>query len=137
MGAEKKIFLNDLVEMFENMTSQTGWDMTGPMLWGFFFSNSEEKPLTRVKEKLESKGYKFIGIHPSDHIENKTPDFYWLQMVKEEAHTPTTLDERNNELYAIADELGIDSYDGADVGPLAGEPIPEDQIPDFPEMKLD
>ncbi|MES0489468.1 MAG: ribonuclease E inhibitor RraB [Leptospirales bacterium] len=137
MGAEKRIFLNDLIEMFDNMSNQTGWNMTGPMLWGFFFSNKEEKPLVKVKERLESLGYKFIGIHPSSKEENKEPDFYWLQMIKEEAHTPDSLDARNNELYAIANELEIDSYDGADVGPPAGEPIPDDQIPNFPEPNVE
>lgn len=36
---------------------------------------------------------------------------------REEHHTVDTLDRRNAELYLLADELGLESYDGMDVGP--------------------
>lgn len=32
-------------------------------------------------------------------------------------HNPDTLDQRNQLLYQFADDHGIDSYDGMDVGP--------------------
>ena len=136
MSVQKKIFLTDLKEMFENMHNQTGWNMSGPMLWSYFFSNKEQIALDKLKEALIKDGYNFNGIHPSDKEPGKTPAFYWMQVVKEEAHTPESLDERNNEFYDMASKFTIDSYDGADVGAPPGEDIPDDQIPDFPEPEI-
>ena len=43
---------------------------------------------------------------------------YWLHVEKIETHTPMSLDGRNDELYKLAHEFGIDTYDGMDIGPV-------------------
>ena len=39
-------------------------------------------------------------------------------MLKVDTHSVDSLDERNRLLYRFADEYGLDSYDGMDVGPI-------------------
>ena len=34
-----------LVEMFENIADQGEWGMSKPMLWGYFFTNSDQDAL--------------------------------------------------------------------------------------------
>jgi hypothetical protein len=46
---------------------------------------------------------------------------WWLYVEKEEVHTPQSLDKRNDEFSLLADKLGLDSYDGMDVGPIQVE----------------
>jgi hypothetical protein len=36
-----------------------------------------------------------------------------------EVHNQVTLDRRNDEFYIFANEIGLDSYDGMDVGPIS------------------
>ena len=43
---------------------------------------------------------------------------FWLHIERVEAHSPKTLDARNDELYLFAHEFGLDSYDGMDIGPV-------------------
>lgn len=45
-------------------------------------------------------------------------------MSREEIHTPKTLDQRNGALYLLASRLGVDSYDGMDIGPIQKQDEP-------------
>ena len=112
----KTITLNQLEEMFAEITESTDWDMTKPMLWGYFFTHHEPGKLESAKAILVERGYTFIDIDLSDKENPTDPDLWWLHVEKAEVHTPQSLDKRNNEFYLLADELGLDSYDGMDVG---------------------
>lgn len=113
----KRIFLETLEEMFANIAAQTTWDMSKPMVWGYFFTHHEPTRLEEAKEILVSQGYKFVDLYLSDKEDVTEPDLYWLHVEKIEAHSPQSLDERNDEFYRFAHEFGIDAYDGMDVGP--------------------
>ena len=114
----KVITIEQLEEMFENIQNNTEWDISGGMLWGYFFTHNEPKLLKKAAKKLQELGYKVVDIYLSDKENPKDPDTYWLHVERIEIHTPKTLDKRNNELYMFANEFGIDSYDGMDVGPV-------------------
>lgn len=114
----KTIYLEQLDEMFTNIAENTDWDISGNMLWGYFFTHSEPAKLEKAKEILLSKGYRFVEIYLSDKDEQDEPDKFWLHVEKVETHSPNSLDERNNELYIFANEFGLDSYDGMDIGPV-------------------
>ncbi len=107
------IALEKLEEMFREMRAQTPWDVDGPLLWGYFFTSSQEEPLRQAAQHLSGLGYAFVGLHPTE--DSKT---WVLHMERAETHTPQTLFQRNNEFYKLAGSHGLDSYDGMDVGPL-------------------
>lgn len=107
-----------LEDMFANIAAKTPWDMSRPMLWGYFFTHREPQRLEAAKGVLESRGYRFVKIYLADRKEQDAPDVYWLHVEMEEVHTPASLQARNDDLYRLADELNLDSYDGMDVGPL-------------------
>ena len=107
-----------LVEMFENIAKGTKWDMSKPMLWGYFFTDRNKSKLERVVPLLERDGYKFVEIFLADKENKREPDVWWLHVEKVEIHTPNTLNERNKVFYKFADENDFASYDGMDVGPV-------------------
>ncbi len=114
----KVITLEQLQDMFSNIESQGQWNTKGELLWGYFFINSETSALEVAKERLVKSGYKFVDLYPADKEDTDSEPKYWLHVEKREIHTPESLDQRNNELYRLAYELGLDSYDGMDVGPV-------------------
>jgi len=117
--AQGKIVItkDSLVEMFNNMAKDTSWDLSKPVLWGYFFTDSSRSVLERAAPLLESQGYRIVDIYLSDKDEPSESDLWWLHVEKVEVHTPDTLDQRNQLLYQFADGQGIDTYDGMDVGP--------------------
>jgi hypothetical protein len=119
-GLARERFLitkDSLVEMFENIAETTDWDMSGPMLWGYFFTHGSKGTLERVAPILESQGYRLVDIHVGDKDSPEDPDLWWLHVERVETHTPDSLNDRNRLLYQFADEHGVDTYDGMDVGP--------------------
>ena len=109
---------DQLVEMFDNIARGAKWDMSKPMLWGYFFTDSDKTKLERVVPFLEEQGYTFAEIFLADKDDPKEPDLWFLHVEKVEVHTPDSLYERNGALYEFADEHELDSYDGMDVGPV-------------------
>jgi hypothetical protein len=108
-----------LDEMFENIAIDTQWDLTKPMLWGYFFTDRSKDKLERSAPLLVAKGYRLVNIYLADKEEPSEADLWWLHVEKVEIHTVDSLHNRNIELYRFASEQGIDSYDGMDVGPVA------------------
>ncbi|WP_330959357.1 ribonuclease E inhibitor RraB [Photobacterium sp. 53610] len=114
---DKRIQLGQLEAMFSDISEKTDWDISGDMLWGYYFTHHEPSGLERAKDALAAKGYRFVGIYLSEKEEPSEPDLFWLHVEKVETHTPESLHQRNHEFYRFASELGLDSYDGMDVGP--------------------
>ena len=114
----KSITLEQLQEMFENIKKDTDWNISGDMLWGYFFTHNELQLLENVAELLEKQGYKKVSIYLSDKEEADEQEQFWLHIEKIETHTPESLDARNDEFYIFANKHNIDSYDGMDVGPV-------------------
>jgi hypothetical protein len=107
-----KISLAELEEMFASMSAKTKWNLDGPMLWGYFFVAPDRSKLDLVSKRLTATGYRFVEYLPPDNENNA----WMLHLERVERHTPKTLDARNDELYRVAHELGVE-YDGMDVGP--------------------
>jgi hypothetical protein len=105
-----------LVEMFDNMARETPWDLSKPMVWGYFFTHGTRPALEAVVPLLQEQGYRVIAPHLEDKDKRKEPDLWWLHVEKTEIHTPDSLDQRNQALYRFAAEHGLDAYDGMDVG---------------------
>lgn len=108
---------SELIEMFEAIAEQTDWDMKNEMRWGYFFSDDDPSKLEDFSDRLAENGYHFVDI-----LEGDEPDDPWtLHIEKIEVHTPDSLDRRNQELAAIAAEMGLGGYEGMDVGPIEGD----------------
>ena len=110
------ITLQQLRDMFSNMRAQTKWDVDGDMLWGYFFTDPDSKKLEPLAERLASSGYRVVSIYETD---DKSTHFPHLERV--ETHSPKTLHARNGEFERLADEFGLECYDGMDVGPILSE----------------
>lgn len=112
------IELETLEQMFSNIAAGPKWDMSGPMLWGYFFTDGSREKLSAVIGELERDGYRFVDLFEAE-VEADAPQCYFLHVKREEAHSPLSLHERNGQLYAFAERHGLDSYDGMDVGPIS------------------
>jgi len=111
------IELEQLEEMFSSIASGAKWDMSKPMLWGYFFTDASEEKLTSIVPTLERDGCRFVDLYVPDLGEGEQP-YYFLHVEKQEVHTPASLFERNAQFYALAERYGLGSYDGMDVGPI-------------------
>jgi hypothetical protein len=115
--AQRRIQLAQLEAMFANMRAKTKWNVDGPLLWGYFFLDPSEQKLQQAANELSAAGYRVVGVKK---VEGR--DLYRLHVERIEAHTPLTLNERNNEFYAFAEKRAIALYDGMDVGPAPSSP---------------
>jgi len=99
--------------MIASMRAKTNWNVDGPMLWGYFFTNRSADKVEKAATRLAAQGYRLVGIHETDDASTRA-----LHVERSEIHSPQTLFDRNEILDRLAFELGLDSYDGMDVGPL-------------------
>ena len=86
--------------------------------WSYFFVDPDREKLLPVADHMEQLGYEFVGTLDPD-AEDETP-VYFLRMDRVERHSPESLNSLNLQLYAIADQFGVQSYDGMDVGAIDG-----------------
>jgi len=114
------IQLEQLEEMFENIANGPKWNMNGPMLWGYFFTDETKEKLERLSEELQLRGYQLVELFEADADEDEEP-YYFLHVEKEEIHSPTSLNKRNVEFYSLADHHHLRKYDGMDVGPCKSQ----------------
>ncbi len=108
------ISIEQLQKMFTNMRTNPGsnkWNVDGPLLWGYFFTDPNFEKLKLVADALSSKGYRFVSIYPTDDKST-----FFLHVEKVEHHTPESLNIRNIEFDDLADRFNLESYDGMDVG---------------------
>ena len=104
--------MSQLEDMFSQMRKQSGMNVDGPLLWGYFFMDAEAGRLERLAGHLASQGYRVVSVHPTDDGVTNV-----LHVERVEAHTPQSLDERNASFHALAERFGVETYDGMDVGP--------------------
>jgi Regulator of ribonuclease activity B len=110
--SQNQIPLAQLEGMFANMRAKTKWNVDGPLLWGYFFYDRNKSKLEQAAIELKAAGYRFVSIEPQPE-----KSVFKLHVEKVEVHSPTSLQKRNSELYALAAKHALESYDGMDVGP--------------------
>ena len=111
--ASNPISRDMLERMFAQIRASSGWDLSKPLKWGYFFIDPDRAALDRASKVLVERGYRLVTIE-------QVGDQLWrLHVERAEIHTVDTLDERNRELYAFAQAQGLSSYDGMDVGPAS------------------
>jgi len=114
----KVITIEQLDDMFSNIKEQGQWDITKPLLWGYFFTDSNPEKLETIAPKLQNMGYKVVSIFQAEQEDSNDPDLFYLHVEKIEIHDSQSLDKRNDEFYIFSSREGIESYDGMDVGPV-------------------
>lgn len=107
----------ELEGMFKSISASTDWDLKKPLLWGYFFTDKSKDKLKVVGSLLEKEGYRFVDIYQAKDENGKALDYWWLHVEKVEVHSADSLHERNMNFYKFADQQGLESYDGMDVGP--------------------
>ncbi len=115
------IELETLVAMFDGIAAGPKWDMSKPMLWGYFFTGGSTHKLEAAATALRESGYRVVDLREAEAEEGEEP-YFLLHVERTEVHGPQSLHERNAELYAFAERHELRSYDGMDVGPLPVTP---------------
>jgi len=99
------------------MRAKTKWSIDDVCLWGYFFTDHDRAWLSVAATALERMGYRVVGfLEPTPQDDDQS--LLFLHVEKKERHTVESLDARNQELYRFADEFGLESYGGMDVGPV-------------------
>jgi hypothetical protein len=104
---------HQLEEMFQKIRAASPFNIDGDLLWGYFFTHTSRAPLDAASAQLVASGHRLVSLRLDD-----TRNTWWLHVEKVETHTVDSLDQRNHELSAFANKLGLTSYDGMDVGPV-------------------
>jgi hypothetical protein len=108
-----------LEEFFERTrqllrSGQAHFNIDDICLWSYFFTDRDRLRLEPVANYLSGRGYTIWGyLDPKDE---GTGGIHFLRADRFERHTVDSLEERNRELYAVADKFEVGSYDGMDVG---------------------
>ena len=117
MVVDKETQIKEISEIFSDAEREQGWNVTGEMLYSFYFMDESVEKLEKLGEHLEKKGYTFVNIYELGDEENNEPTGeYLLHLDKAENHTPETLTERNLEFEKLAEEFEIGTYDGWEFG---------------------
>ena len=114
--------LEGIRELFETARQEDGWDVTGEMLYSFYFVDQSVENLQKLGEYLETQDLDFIDIFEIGDEETKQPTGeYLLHIDKITSHTPETLAEANVAFQKLAEEYEIESYDGWEFGEVGDE----------------
>lgn len=100
--------VNRLMELFHRMQID-GFDISKPLLWGFYFINSERDRLSLLFEELKQYNYKLEAIKKSGSRE------WQLKVTKVDTLTPEKLHRRNVVFNELANHFSVKLYDGWDV----------------------
>lgn len=127
--------LETIKEIFAEAEKEDGWNLGEEMLYSYYFVDTNIEKLEKLGEKLEAGEYIFVGIFELAEEESDKPTGeYLLHLDKIETHTPESLAERNVELQKLADEYGIETYDGWEFGEVGDE---EDEEEDEDEEEAE
>ncbi|GGY36600.1 ribonuclease E inhibitor RraB [Pseudoduganella albidiflava] len=99
-------------------SGRANWNIDEECRWSYFFVDADRLKLLPIAEHLGLAGYQFVGTLDPD--ESDEDPVFFLRLDRVETHSPASLDRRNQQLYGIAAEFGVSSYDGFDVGAVDG-----------------
>lgn len=104
-------------DMFDGIRARGAWDLNGPLLWGFFFTDDNLERLEAAAQALVDDGYALVGIFQPQGDDGEDLDYLFMHVERVEHLTVDSLDRRNAELSQFAEQHGLRTYDGMDVGP--------------------
>jgi hypothetical protein len=109
----------ETVDDFFRETERRGARLNRKMLWGYFFTDADRARLEKVREELETLGYRFVDYLERDAGETDSAPLY-LHVERIEQHTAASLFSRCKELAKLAASHDIESFDGFDLGNVDG-----------------
>jgi hypothetical protein len=109
---------DQLEDLFVRTRELARWNIDDVCLWGYFFTDHNRGRLLSAAPALERMGYRMVGILAGPSPEDADQDLLILHVEREELHSVDSLEIRNRELYQFAEEFGLETYDGMDVGPI-------------------
>lgn len=95
------------------MREKSSWNTSEDLLWGYFFTDRNPQKLEPLAAHLTKLGYSFVSIYETDDRST-----HFLHVERVETHTPVSLYENTAQMNALAEQFGVDTYDGMDVGPV-------------------
>ena len=114
--------LEGIREIFEIARTDDGWDLQAKCSSAFTLLTKRSKNLKSSNRISNNQGFDLIGIFElGDDETGEATGEYLLHVDKVESHTPESLAARNVELQKLADEHGVESYDGWEFGELGDE----------------
>lgn len=105
-----------IADFFVDLEENNEFNLSGKLLWGFFFVDSSKEKLSLLGNKLVRDGFIFVDIFEAEKENGDDTDEYYLHIEKVEHHDISSLKKRNDLFYSLAKEYGITNYDGFDVG---------------------
>lgn len=109
---------DSIIDIFSEIKKTGKWDVSKPLLYGYFFIDKDIQKLNKAKSELEKLGYAYVDIFKADTDDLNSDTYFYLHVQKKEIHTIESLDKRNSELYLFATNHHLDSYDGFDIGEI-------------------
>jgi regulator of RNase E activity RraB len=114
--------LEGIKEIFAEAKAEDNWNLEEPMLYTYYWVDTNVEKLEKLGNHLQEQGYDFVDVFElGDEDTNKSTGEYLLHIDKVEVHTPESLAERNVEFQKLADEYEIETYDGWEFGELGEE----------------
>ncbi len=104
------------IQLFERMDLQ-GVDLSGPLMYGYFFLGSDKGQLESMSSSLQSAGYTQVNLSEAENEQ------FFLHLQKVEQMSGQSMVNRSVELESLCSEYRGASYDGWDVG--AVDPMAE------------
>jgi hypothetical protein len=120
--------LTDIREIFEEARAEDNWNLEEPMLYTYYFVDTDVEALEKLGNHLQEQGYDFVDVFElGDEKTNQSTGEYLLHIDKVEVHTPESLAQRNAEFAALAEEYEVETYDGWEFGEVGGEEDDEEE----------
>jgi hypothetical protein len=103
-----RLALPETAAVFDKIRTTPGFDLSRPAMFGYFFNSPQPDRIRTLQQRLVADGFAFVEMHldPNGRL--------WLQVARSEIHSAESLVERNRQLKAVADEIGV-QYDGWDI----------------------
>ncbi len=115
-------------KIFDEAEQEDNWKVDEPMLYSFYFVDKDPEKLEKLGEHLDKQDYDFVGIFElGDEETEESTGEYMLHIDKIETFTPESLARVNVEFSKLAEEFGVETYDGWEFGEI-GDDEDEEEI---------
>ena len=119
--------LEEIREIFNEAKQEDNWNLDEPHLFTYYFVDTDVDRLEKLGNHFQAQGYDFVDIFELGDEETEKPTGeYLLHIDKEEVHTPESLAQRNVEFSKLAEEFGVETYDGWEFGEVGDYDEEED-----------
>ena len=120
--------LDGIREIFAEARREDNWKTDELMLYSYYFVDKDVDKLEKLGHKLDANGYDFVDIFElGDEETGKSTGEYLLHIDKIETHTPESLARRNLDFQTLAEEVGIETYDGWEFGQIGDDEEDEEE----------